>query len=759
MFNLYINWVLGRKYLVLILVVLAAIYTASGVRFLTFSNDYQMFFSEDNPQLLAYEEIQNTYTKTDNVLFVLAPKNGQVFTNDTLAAVEWLTKESWQIPFSLRVDSITNYQHTSADGDDLLVEDLVLNPKTLTKDQLLIKRDIAVAEPLLVNRLISKDASHTGINVTLQFPQKDLSEIPQVNTFVKKMATEFTSKYPNVDIRLTGLAIMNNAFPEASKSDMQTLYPTMFVLVLVFLMLMLRSIPATISSALVIILTIASTMGLASWLGIVLSPPSTSVPVIVMTIAVADCVHILVSFLQNFRLGKSRFEAMKESLRINLMPVFLTSLTTIIGFLSLNFSDAPPFRDLGNMAAMGVMLAFLLSVLLLPALMMILPVSKKPMATRGTQAMNNLAEFVIRNKTKLFWINGLIIIIFVMQIPRNSLNDEFVKYFDETISFRVDTEYAVEHLTGIYRIEYSLGAGGDGQVTSPQYLKLLEDFANWYRAQPRVLHVNVLTDIMKRLNKNMYGDDPDEYKIPEDPKLAAQYLLLYEFSLPYGLDLNNQVNLDKSATRMTVTLENVSSEELLLQERLAQKWLNDNAPEYFKAAGTSPAIMFANIGHRNINSMLKGSTIALITISLILIVALRSVRIGLISIIPNLVPIGVAFGLWGMLVGQVGLALSVVSGVTIGIVVDDTVHFLSKYLRAKREQGLSSEDAVRYAFSTVGTALWVTSLVLAIGFSVLAFSHFELNAGMGLLTAMTIGIALAADFLFLPTLLMKFGDK
>jgi predicted RND superfamily exporter protein len=118
-----------------------------------------------------------------------------------------------------------------------------------------------------------------------------------------------------------------------------------------------------------------------------------------------------------------------------------------------------------------------------------------------------------------------------------------------------------------------------------------------------------------------------------------------------------------------------------------------------------------------------------------------------------------AFGLWGLLVGQVGLALSVVTGITLGIVVDDTVHFLSKYLRARREQGKPVAEAVRHAFATVGTALWVTSLVLVLGFLVLALSNFELNAGMGLLTALTIALALAADFLLLPALLLRFGGK
>ena len=157
--------------------------------------------------------------------------------------------------------------------------------------------------------------------------------------------------------------------------------------------------------------------------------------------------------------------------------------------------------------------------------------------------------------------------------------------------------------------------------------------------------------------------------------------------------------------------------------------------------------------------MLEGTVVALVLISLILTIFLRSVRIGLLSLIPNLAPIGMGFGLWALFVGEVGLALSVVGGMTIGIVVDDTVHFLSKYLRARREQGLSPEDAVRYAFHTVGTALWVTTLVLMLGFGVLALSDFKLNAGMGLLTAITIGLALLVDFFFLPPLLMQFGEK
>ncbi|MCG7965426.1 MAG: MMPL family transporter [Candidatus Thiodiazotropha taylori] len=754
----FFRFVLKHKILVILLTVAVSLMMGSGVQHLRFNNDYRMFFSEENPQLKAFEMLQNTYTKNDNVLFVIEPQDGTVFTRKTLTAVSELTKEAWQIPYSIRVDSITNFQHTYAEGDDLIVEDLVLDPTSLSDEELAAKQQIATNDPLLRNRLISPSAHTTGVNVTVQLPGKKLTEVPEVAAKVQEMAKNLEASYPDIKVHLTGMVIMNNAFPTASQDDMKSLYPIMFGAVILVLVLMLRSIPGTISTLIIIVLMIIATMGLTGWLGIKMSPPTTTVPIVIMTLAIADCVHILVNFLHFMREGEAKYQAMMESLRINLQPIFLTTLTTAIGFLSLNFSDAPPFRDLGNMAAMGVVLAFLLSITFLPAMMMLLPVKALSGDTMGSLAMVRFAEFVIRNKKQLLWGMGILILFLIAQIPSNRLDDRFVEYFDETIDFRQDTDFATENLTGIYLIEYSLESGETGGISDPGFLQKVDAFAQWYRQQPHVLHVNTITDIMKRLNRNMHADDDSWYRLPDQRDLSAQYLLLYEFSLPFGLDLNNQINVKKSATRFTVTLESISTQQLLQIEDDAQQWLLDNAPE-MRIDGASPSVMFAHIGSRNIIAMLKGTTTALIIISLILVVALRSLRIGGISLIPNLVPMGMAFGLWGLTVGEVGLALSVVSGMTLGIVVDDTVHFLSKYLRARREKNLPGEDAVRYAFSTVGTALWVTSLVLMVGFGILAFSHFQLNAGMGLLTAITLGLALVADFLFLPPLLIYFGGK
>jgi len=754
------EWLVRWRWLLVVLALAFVGFSASGVRFLDFANDYRIFFSKQNPQLIAFETLQNTYTKSDNVLFTIAPADGDVFTPHTLEAVEWLTEQAWQIPYSIRVDSLTNFQHTYAKGDDLIVEDLVMEASSLDAEELVKVRAVAVSEPLLVNRIVSPAGHATGVNVIIQLPGIDpAAEVPEVVSFARDLSSQLTERYPGLKVHLTGVVFLNNAFSEMSLLDMRTLVPIMFYVIFLVLAVLLRSVWGTLATLLVIVMSIITAIGMTGWLGIKLTPPSASSPTMIMTLAVANCVHLLVTFLQGMRHSESKPAAMNESLRVNLQPIFITSLTTAIGFMSMNFSDAPPFRDLGNIVAIGVISSFFYCIALLPALMLVLPVRVKAASNHSVAAFDTLANFVITQRRPVLWGMSLLVVGLVAFVPKNELNDEFVKYFDERVDFRVDTDFTTENLTGIYNIAYSLEAGESGAISEPAFLNKLEAFANWYRQQPEVLHVNSLSDTMKRLNKNLHGDDPEWYQMPDQRELAAQYLLLYEMSLPYGLDLNNQINVDKSATKLDVSLKSLSSDNTIALEERAQQWLQDNAPAPMQVHGASPVIMFSHIGARNIRSMLTGTTLALLLISFILIFALRSLRIGLVSIIPNLVPAGMAFGLWGLLVGEIGLALSVVTGMTLGIVVDDTVHFLSKYLRARREDGLSAAEAVRYAFHTVGRALWTTSAVLIAGFLILTRSPFELNSAMGLVSALTIGLALLADFLLLPTLLMTLDKK
>jgi len=752
----YGRWVVQHRWWVLTISVIAVILSASGMKYLTLNNDTRVFFGKDNPQLQAFEALENTYSRIDGVLIVVAPNDGNVFTRKTLASIEELTTEAWQIPYSSRVNSITNFQHTRARGDDLVVEDLVRDAMTLTDEALDSIRAVGLTDPQLVNSVVSDRGHVAGISIKVQLPGASLTEVGEVAAFTRKMAADFSARHPDIQLHLAGSVMSDNAFGEAGMKDMSTLIPLMFMVLVVVVGIALRSYVGTLTTLLIVVIATATGMGLAGWLRIPLTAASTNAPTIILTLAVADCVHILATFFQQMRRGQSRNQAVAEAVRVNLQPIFLTSATTAIGFLAMNFSDAPPFRDLGNIVAMGVMSAFFYSVLLLPALLTVLPMRVRTSSSSGVnRSWDRMADFMIARRNLVFWGIVAVVLILGAGVLRIDLQDNWATYFDESFAFRRATDYAEQNLTGINAIEYSLASGEPQGISDPEYLTTVEAFADWYRSQPGVVHVSTVTDIMKRLNRSMHGDDEAYYRLPEQRELAAQYLLLYEMSLPFGFDLNDQIDVERSSTRLIATIRNPTTNQIREMDTRAREWLHANAPAHMFTYGSGMSVIWAHISQRNINSMLGASFAALVLISVLIILALRSVKLGLLSLVPNLAPAFVAFGLWGLIVGKVGLGLSVMAAMTLGIVVDDTVHFLSKYQRARREHDLDPNGAIRYSYRAVGSAMGITSSALVAGFMVLTFSGFKMNSDMGLLSAITITLALGLDLLLLPALLLK----
>jgi uncharacterized protein len=747
--------VIRWRWLVVLAAVVSALAVGSGAGNLEFANNYRVFFSDENPELTAFEELQATYTKNDNFLFVMEPADGDAFSAETVAAVETLTEAAWKIPYAIRVDSISNFQHSYGIDDDLIVEDLFRDAERMNSTERSRRGNVALAEPLLRNQLITPDASVTAVNVVLQYPELSLTEVPEAVAHARNLREQIETQYPHIDISLTGVSMLNNAFAETGVSDLGTLVPVMFGVILLLTLVILRSATATFATLGVIMLSSMVGMGWAGFAGIKLTPISGSAPIIILTLAIADSIHILMTLRTAMREGMAKHDALVESLRLNFLPVSITSLTTIVGFLALNFSDSPPFWHLGNITAVGIAAAWAYSITLLPALISILPYRTRPsqQADRSERAMEWLAEFVIKRPRQLLIGVGGAALVLTAFIPSIQFNDQWVRYFDERIEFRTESDQALEHF-GMYPIEYSVPAKNSGGVSEPEYLQHLEAFTDFLRSQPEVAHVYSFSDIMKRLNKNLHSDDQSFYRTPENRELGAQYLLLYELSLPYGLDLNDRINIDKSATRVTATLNDVNSIQTKRFLNATEAWMSDNMPAWMQAKPTSASVMFTYISDRNVENMITGTIVAIAAIAVILMFALQSFRLGLLSLVPNGLPILTAFGAWALLVGEVGFSVATVASISLGIVVDDTVHLLAKYVRARRERGGTAADAIRYAFKSVGVAIIVNTVILATGFVVLITSSFKVNVDMGLLTALAIVFALILDFLFLPALLL-----
>lgn len=753
----YIAFVLRWRWPVIAVATAVMVVLAAGGGSIKVVNNYRVLFDEDNAQLVAFDALEATYTKSNTVLIAVVPESGTVFTRETLGQIEEMTEVAWRAPNVIRVDSLTNFSHSRAEGDDLIVEPLVEDADGLGDADLARIREIALGSVDLAGNLVSRDGQVAGIAINFVLPDESDQKTIEITDYLEAALDEARVRHPGIAYRMTGYLVVNRAMGEATKNDFETLVPIVFLLILGLAAVFLRSVFSTVAVVAVVVFSVLSAMGFIGWTGMVLSPANPGIPIIVMVIAVADSIHIASSTLSAMRSGMDRKSAIAESVRINAWPVFLTSLTTAIGFLSLNASDTPPFRIMGNAVAFGVLCALAYTLVLMPALLSIMPLRAGRAGDWTSGFFDRLADFVIARRKAVFVSFGLIVVVLVAGIPRIELGDNLTRFFDESYQVRRDSEFIDRRLTGVDRLEYSLSSGQEGGIADPEYLRKVDAFAAWFRTQPKVSHVQAFSDVMKRLNRNMHGDDPVFYRMPDNTELAAQYLLLYELSLPQGRDLNDRIDVGKSATRLSVNVSDATSRDLRNIDRNAQAWLRANAPDFAQEATGLSAIV-AQMTERNIGSMLTGTIIAMALVSFILIWALRSVRIGLLSLVPNFIPALMTFGLWGHLVGQLGLVSSVVLSIVFGIVVDDSIHFLSKYLRGRRD-GLAAPEAVRYAFRTVGHALWTTTAILAAGFLVFIASGFELTWVLGVLVAITIIFALAADFLLLPVLLIAIDRR
>ncbi|MCK0152357.1 MMPL family transporter [Alcanivorax sp. S6407] len=753
------RWVVAHPVWVLLGCIALTVALASGLTKFQNNNDPRIFFTEDNPDFKRFISLEDSFTANEVVLFVIHPKDDDLFTNETLTAIESLTEDAWLLPHATRVDSLANFQHTEVEGDELYVAPLVEYADTLSDEDLTRIREIAVNEPSLVGRMVSAKGHVAGIAATVTMGEGK-TEAPEITAAAREMAREYNQRYPDIEFMVTGTVVFNQASAEATEQSMSSTLPLAFVIMLLCLWLILRSVMFVVVTVFIINFSIASAMGVAMWLGIEFSPIVGMAPAMILTLAVADSVHILASYRHERLEGKDKAASIVESLRINLQPVWLTSLTTAIGFAILNFSESQPFRALGNVVLIGVLLAFLFSVVLLPALVMLVPHKIEPGKQRDfSPLMASLARHITRRYRS--WLMGMSVVVVVLMgcIGMNRINDVFNEYFDETFEVRRVNDFAMAELTGMHRIDYAVPSADSGGAMEPEYLRNLDNLVNWLEQQDHVVYATAYTNVIKRLNRDMHGGDPAYYRIPESRELISQYTLLYELSLPQGLGLEDQLDIDKSQARLIVMLENIGSHPVLEFNQKVEDWMAANWPDYMQTKGTGMDVLFGHVTMRNIQSMLSGALIALISVSVLLVLALRSFRYGMLSLIPNLLPAGMAFGLWGLINGEIGLAVSVVACMTLGIVVDDTVHFLSKYVRAKRELGLNTEKAVEYALRTVGVALVATSVVLVANFAVIGTSHFYPNASMGLLSAITIAMALIVDFFFFVPLLVALDRR
>ena len=748
------NMVLNNPKTTLVLLFLAIIVACVGFKNLWLSTSFKINFDKTNPLLVAMNEQEDTFSKNDNMVVLVTAKDGNIFNKQALQAIDEITTLGWKSPFASRVDSLTNFNVVESQADNIIVEPVLENPANKSDALLLKGKEAILNSPELKGYLVSQNGRSSMVLITFQLPENPTVEINQISQHVHQAVDQIAPKYPQVEFHVTGTVEASSSFTDAMLKDMALLLPIGYGLMVFALTFLLRSLWATVITLSLVTVVSILVMGIKCWFDGAITAVNMFAPTMIMTIAIADCVHVLTSFLLHYRSGLSKKEAMSVALTETKKAVFLTSITTAVGFAALNFHESPTYRELGNLVVFGIGVAWFLVYALLPALVMVLPIKAGQPQQGAKKIMLAWANMVIAYPKQILVVMIVAAVtVITIGMPRNELNEMFTTYLDDSFEFRRANNHLNQELGGIHRLLYTLDSGKENGIYEPIYLQRVDAFAEWFRQQQGVSNVYTYTDIMKRLNRAMHNNNPQDYTLPQSKELAAQYALVHEMSLSQGQELTNMVSMDKRKTMLTVIVSETDSKNLLALNKQAEEWLKKNTSPEMQTKGVGLDLIFSNMAMTNIPSMVYGTFLCMAIVSLMLGFALKSWRFGVMSVFTNAVPVAVALGLWGFINGRIDIGVAAVGTLSFGIVVDDTIHFMTHYQKFK-QAGLQTVDAIREVFVSSGLAMITTTVALMGGFGILSFSHYSANANMGFLTAICMFLAILFDLLALPAWLV-----
>ena len=750
--------IIQYRYLSILFCLVLLIASFRGVGGIAFSPDMEQFFPEDYPISENHAHIEDTFYSSDSVIIAIGVDEGTVFNPRILNLIEEITDKAWSTPHSIRVDSLSNFSFVRAEIDDLVVEPFI--EESLEWDQKKINERSALIEKeeQAYGTILSKDKKTTFINISIDAPRDDVEkEYAESMEHIFAFMDPLKKEYPEADMRYAGIVYIEYLSPLIVKAEMPVLIPTLLFVILLSLFILLRNVVAVIGSLVVIIFSVMTAVGILGHFNTTVSQPFLMVPILVATLAVADCVHLFNVYFQN-KLEKNAKDSIIKSLQLNLEPLLLTSLTTSIGFLCLNLAPIPALRVVANGIVIGVIAAFVFSIFFLAPLMSFFNVKASSQIENQTKLSKKVGQFSLKNRKKIIWLVPLFSAFLMSFIPLNETKDNPMEFYSERFtSVAEDTKWLAKRLGGTFLVTYEYVS--EDLVSDPEYLRQLDEFTTWLENQDEVLSVNSLSKIVKNLNRTLNGNDQSWYVIPEDSELIAQYLFFYEMSLPFGLDLTSTINQERTSTKVTVSLKEIDSKAFIEFYDRVDDYASLSIVSGNLSGGGGTRSVMAFMGMLLAEQLMYALIIGFIVITLAIALFYKSLSAGLITAIPNILPIGVAFGIWGIFSSNVSMLVSLGIGCTLGIVVDFSVHFLSKYLYARRSLSLSAEESVLYAFETVGFPLTIMTVSLCMGFAVLFLASFMPLRGFAGITMISFVAALIIDLLLFPAVLIAWDGK
>ena len=747
----YLDYVFKFRWLIVIVVPLIVFVLAGNLKQLEIEGSYRIWFEKDSKILTNYDKFRSEFSNDDGVTIVFRDENG-VFNKKALASIHRITEALWDMPHIDRVDSLTNYQYVHSEAsapDDVLVDDFIENIDDASQAYLDARKQIAINDSIIVNGFISKDGTTTMIFARLE---ADANEHGDISAEVMKdihAIMDPEAKKTGYKYWLNGGPPMTQAFVDIAGKDAVTFTPLVFIFSMVLLFLLFRHVSGAMIPMMVVLFTFLSVLAVQTLLGYKLNNFTANIPVFIIAIGVADAVHIYSVWLMGKREGLPNTQAVQKSLEKNFLPIFLTSLTTTAGFGTLALSKVVPVATLGIATASGAILAFILSVVWMPAVLLILKkeIKGKVSSKEKTKKSLGYGAFIVKNNKRIIWTTSLIVTIVGFGLYFIKVDSNTIRYFDKDVEIRKSSEFTMANLTGSMSYSIIVDSGKTDGIKEPVFLKEIERFYEEYQAAfPNdVRHMTSLLDTIKRYNKIL--DNKEE--VPQSRNLVAQYLLLYSMSLPQGMEITDKMDFDQRKLRVTALTNIVDTSKDIKMIRFAQEWW-ENTPYSVEVTGQTS--MYAFMQKDITDTLIVSLSLTIVIVSLMMLLIFKRLKILWILLLPNILPVVLVLGVMGWLGLTIDMGVAIAGAIIIGVAVDDSIHFLVKYFDA-RKRGLSMSDTFDEVLHYAGRAILFTTVVLSLSFSMFAFSTFTPNQNFGIVTATALIIALIIDLLFLPALL------
>jgi len=719
---------------------------------MAFEGSYRIWFSPDSKIMKNYDNFRDTFSTDDTFVVSFRDEKG-IFNKKAIDVLLKLTDEIATINGVRKVDSLSNYQYISAIEDELSVEDFIYADDI---GDLKHKKEIALKDNLILHHAISKDAKTTMLSVKLS---SETNTSDEVNIYVmdalEKIAHKYEKKY-GYKIYISGMPGVTASLVTIAEHDAIYIMPLAVVIVMLFLLVLFRDFVGVAIPAIVILYTFLIILGSQFLLGYKLNNFTVNIPAFITAIAIADSLHLLLAWRYYKGQQCTNKDAVYQALKNNFLPIALTSFTTATGFASLSLSSIVPIATLGYAITGGAILAFLLSVSLAPALLLFVKEAYQPKKITfiDFSSMQGYGKFITKHDKKIVWTFVLIIAVLGYGLKYVNVDNNSIKYFDKNTVVRSGSDFIQKHITGSMTYEIIIDSKKKDGVKNSQFLQTVLLFENRLKSKyPNVTFTTSIKDIVQRMHTVL--SDNKEKVLPVDSNLVAQYLLLYSMSIPQGMSINDQIDMHERFLRMTINSNTQTTSQDVQMIEWTKKWWKKHTQ--YSADVQGETAIFSYMQESVIHTLLVSILFTLIIIIISMALIFKKLKMLWIFVLPNIAPIVLVAGVMGYFGISIDIGVVISASVILGIAVDDTIHFFSKYFQASKT--MSFEESIDYIVTHSGNAMILTTMILSFTFLVFSISSFIPNNHFSFVTVIALNLALLLDLVLLPALLSVFYRK